>query len=233
MSGAAPTDPLPARLREVARHVLAGEPMADIGTDHALLPTCLVHEGTVPSAVAIDSRPGPLEHARATIKDFGVGNVDVRLGNGLLALRPGEAATVVLAGLGGAKIMALVDAWPASSALPRLIVQPNTDWARVRRWVAQRGFGLEAETMLYGGGHFYITLVLSPNVQTVHPWADDHDAWVMGPLLRHQRPAVWWAWIDAERKRLQRALGRARGAGASELGELEQSLARLSRYVRA
>lgn len=231
MSSAPPSDPLPPRLREIARHVLVGQPMADIGTDHALLPTCLVHEGTVPSAIAIDSRSGPLQHARVTIDGFGVRDVEVRLGDGLQPLRPDEVATVVLAGLGGAKIMALVDAWPASAALPRLILQPNTDWAGVRRWVAQRGYALVEETMITAAGHFYITLVLCPRTRTAHSWADDPEAWTMGPLLRHSQPVVWSAWIETERERLLRALDRARAAGALELGKLERSLARLDRYL--
>ena len=47
-------DDLSRRLSAVAERVLPGVPMADIGTDHGLLPVTLVLRDTVPSAGAID-----------------------------------------------------------------------------------------------------------------------------------------------------------------------------------
>ena len=61
---------LPPRLEAVASQVLAGRPMADIGTDHALLPLALVRGKTVPSAVAMDVASGPLQTARRAVRGY-------------------------------------------------------------------------------------------------------------------------------------------------------------------
>ena len=48
------------RLSAIAALVPAGVPMADIGTDHGLLPMYLVQSGRVPRAIGIDDKLEPL-----------------------------------------------------------------------------------------------------------------------------------------------------------------------------
>ena len=200
--------------------------MADVGTDHAQLPVSLVASGHVPSAIAIDNKAGPLEHARKTLLDAGVRSVELRRGDGLVPLSPGEVATVVLAGLGGARIVRLLEAWPALPSLQRLVLQPNTDWPAVRELVGRRGFELTRETMVLERGHAYLTLVVDPSATVDNPWCDDEDALVLGPQLRVDKPPAWRTWIASERARLQGALEQARRAGASDLRGLRAQLAR-------
>ena len=204
--------------------------MADIGTDHAQLPVALVYEQAVPRAIAIDNRPGPLMGARTTIANAGVqATVEIRLGNGLQPLQAHEVDTVVVAGMGGMKMTSLVDNWAHTPLLPRLILQPNTGWSDVRRWVAQRQFGLLHETLVAAAGHYYVTLVVDPRADVRHDWESDPDALLLGPLLRTVRPEIWYAWIDAERRRLAQAQTLAAGNSTSLL---ESRLATLERYGR-
>ena len=223
---------LPPRLAEVARHVLPGHPLADVGTDHAQLPAALVASGRVPSAIAIDNKQGPLEHARRTLADRGIGTVELRHGDGLSPLAPGEVATVVLAGLGGARIIRLLQAGSTLPSLRRLVLQPNTDWTAVRRFIAQRRFALLEETMVTDRDHVYLTLVVDPSVAVDNPWAADEDALALGPLLTITRPPAWRQWVAAERTRLERVLATARSAGATDLTTLERTLARFTETDR-
>lgn len=202
--------------------------MADVGTDHAQLPASLVASGHVPSAIAIDNKPGPLEHARKTLVDAGVASVELRRGDGLAPLSPGEVGTVVLAGLGGARIVRLLEAWTALPSLQRIVLQPNTDWAAVRQLIGRRGFELLAETMVLERGHAYLTLVVDPSTTVENPWCADEDALVLGPQLRVAKPPAWHAWIASERARLETALAKARAAGATDLDDLRAQLARFT-----
>ena len=56
------------RLQTVADRVPAGARLADVGTDHAYLPTWLLMNGKIPFAVCTDLRPGPLERAKETVE---------------------------------------------------------------------------------------------------------------------------------------------------------------------
>ena len=51
-----------------------GARLADVGTDHAYLPACLLMEGKIPSAIAADLREGPLSRARETAAEYGCGD---------------------------------------------------------------------------------------------------------------------------------------------------------------
>ncbi len=193
----APT--LSVRLAALADLVVPGRPMADIGTDHAQLPSALVRAGTVPSAIGIDVHAGPLRAAADTVAS----GVELRLGDGLRPLRDGEVHTVVIAGMGGERIRSIVDAGvPAGVA--RLVLQPNTDWPGVRAWIASRRFDLVDEHVVAERDRFYLMLVVDPAaVASTIAW--DAADLELGPVLRRRPTLAWRAWVDATRARLQTA----------------------------
>ena len=55
------------RLAQVAALVRRGSRVADIGTDHALLPLALVQAGVCPFAIASDVVAGPVAAATRTV----------------------------------------------------------------------------------------------------------------------------------------------------------------------
>ena len=217
-----------ARLEAVADLVPVGRPMADIGTDHAYLPCALVRSGRVPRAIASDLRAGPLQAAARSVEAVGVG-VELRQGDGLSVLRPGEVHTVVLAGMGGERMTRLVDAAPrVVDVLGCLVLQPNTGWVAVRRWIARAGWALSDETLVADGGKFYLTLALDPRRSAQHSWsADDLD---LGPILRHRRGSTFEAWCRTRLRERERALQRARAGARSDdprVQALERGIERL------
>lgn len=179
--------------------------MADIGTDHAQLPVALVRRGVVPSAIGIDVAATPLSRAEANAAT--VPEVELRLGDGLAPLRPGEAATIVIAGMGGAKLVRLLEGFPGLPSTSRLVLSPNTQWPQVRAFVARRGFALVGEDLVEDRGHAYLVLSVDPTASARAQW--DDDDLVLGPQLRRRRPPAWQRWVRAEHARLVAALRRA------------------------
>ena len=101
------------RLKMVADLVPQGARLADVGTDHAYLPTALIQEGKIPFAIAADLRQGPLASAKATVRRAGLeGKVAFRLCDGLRGIQPEEADAVAIAGMGGETIAAILAAAP-------------------------------------------------------------------------------------------------------------------------
>ena len=75
--------------------------LCDVGTDHAYLPVMAISQGRVKKAIAGDIGEGPCEAAWKTVHSHHLEDViSVRLGSGLTVTRPGEANTVVIAGMG-------------------------------------------------------------------------------------------------------------------------------------
>jgi len=148
------------RLAAVAAYVLPGGTLADIGTDHALLPTALAQRGTIPRAVAGDVHAGPLQAAERQVAAAGLAErIDTRLGDGLAVLRPGEAQTITIAGMGGGTIVDILSGGtPALTGVRRLVLQPNVGERLVRAWLRDRGWKLVAETLLKEDGLLYEVL---------------------------------------------------------------------------
>ena len=90
------------RMQAVADMVTPGGRIADIGTDHGYVPIYLVEQNKTDHAIAMDVRKGPLARAGENIVRFGCSDrIETRLSDGLAMLKPGEADTVIIAGMGG------------------------------------------------------------------------------------------------------------------------------------
>ncbi|NLW78869.1 MAG: SAM-dependent methyltransferase [Ruminococcaceae bacterium] len=154
---------LGARLLAAANAVRPGRPAADIGCDHGKLAVWLALRGISPRVIAVDSRPLPLAKARALAAQTGCADVVAcRLGDGLAALAPGEAQEIIIAGLSGETIIALLDAcaWVRSPDM-HLVLVPASRHERLRRWLCTAGFAIDDETPVAEKGRVYTVLSVS------------------------------------------------------------------------
>ena len=75
---------LTARLEKISSLVDPGKKIADIGTDHAYIPSYLMSKGLVSEAILTDVNKGPLDNAKSEISKLGFEDrCQLRLGNGL------------------------------------------------------------------------------------------------------------------------------------------------------
>lgn len=148
------------RLSAVAAAVRRGSRVADIGTDHAYLPVYLVKNGICPTAIAADIRSGPAAAARRTVEAAGLADrIAVRLGDGLAPVAADEADDIVIAGMGGENIAAILAAAPWIKAPHyRLILQPMSKAEVLHAYLLQNGFAITAEETVTEDGHLYIWL---------------------------------------------------------------------------
>lgn len=181
------------RLAAVAARVLPGWPMADIGTDHGYLPVHLVRSGICPTAVATDCRRGPLAAAAGAIAATGLTErIQLRLGDGLTVLAPGEVATAVLAGMGGALMVNLLTAAPAVwAALQCMVLQPTSGVEGLRRWLAEHAWHITGEDLTLASGRVYVTVAAAPGAGEPLSLAD----LVLGPHLRHRSDAAFQSYV--------------------------------------
>ena len=89
-------------MQAVADLVTAGNRVCDVGCDHGYISIYLVQSRKAPCVLAMDVNRGPLQRASEHVKAAGLEKyITLRLSDGLLAFRKGEADTLVCAGMGG------------------------------------------------------------------------------------------------------------------------------------
>lgn len=165
------------RLQAVADLVTAGYIMADVGTDHAYIPIYLMEHGLNPSAIALDINEGPLGRAREHVEENGMSDrIKLRLSDGLAELLPGEAETVVLAGMGGGLMIRILKNSPEIIAgLKECILQPQSEIARVRAFLLEEGFLFIQEDMVLEDGKIYPMMKVrtpSGNMPHAESWSE-------------------------------------------------------------
>lgn len=144
------------RLALLASWVPQNTSLADVGTDHGYLPVWLRLHGRICFAVASDLRKGPLERAKATGRLYGADGIDYRLGNGLSPVRPEEAETIVIAGMGGENIAAILESAPwTADGYHTLLLQPQTHAEDLRRFLMDHGYTICREALVLDRGTIY------------------------------------------------------------------------------
>ncbi|HEY8449512.1 MAG TPA: class I SAM-dependent methyltransferase [Bacillota bacterium] len=189
---------LSARLLKLASKVPDDTVVADIGTDHALLPIYLVSIGRCPRAIAVEAAEGPFRRAREAIAAFGLeDSIDLRFGNGIEVLQPGEVDVAVIAGIGGTQIVSILEAQPAVRAsIRRFVLQPTRGAAEVRRFLHQNGYRLCDEELVPEARQIHEIIVAEPGVEAI----DDEILYEIGPRLLERRDPLLGAFI---RERIQ------------------------------
>lgn len=145
------------RLRAVADFVSPDKVVADIGTDHAYIPIYLVERGITGKVIAADVNKGPLKRAEDNIVGHRLGDyISTRLSDGLKAFTPGEVESIVIAGMGGAlTIRILEDGCQVAAQAEELILQPQSELALVRKYLMENNYRVVEENMVLDDGKFY------------------------------------------------------------------------------
>ena len=158
-------------MNAAAALVRPGGCAADIGCDHGKLTAFLALRGDVHRVIGADLRPGPLAVARRTCQAAGcLDRVELRLGDGLQVLQPGEATDIVLAGVSAQTTIEILTAapWVRDPAI-RLVLVPATKHALLRQWLLRQGFALIEEQPVQAAGRWYTVLAAEYRGTPVEP----------------------------------------------------------------
>ncbi len=145
------------RLQAVADLISEGLFVADVGTDHGYIPIYLVETGKCTKALAMDVNEGPLLRAKQHIAEHGLSRqIETRRSDGVRSMRQGECDCVVIAGMGGAlTIRILEDGKEVFQSLKEFVLQPQSELVKVRQYLFDNGYQVIAEDMVLEDGKFY------------------------------------------------------------------------------
>ena len=151
---------LGARLEACAGFVRRGGRVADIGTDHAYLPIWLVQNGAVSAAYASDINEEPIMSAVHNIHSCGLDEkIKTFTANGLDLIPPDGVDDIVIAGMGGDNIAAILSRgeW-LKNARYRLILQPMSRASRLREYLYSNGYHIIAEKAVCEADRVYTVI---------------------------------------------------------------------------
>jgi len=196
------------RLTAVADLIPRGARVVDLGSGHGLLPQQLLACGRAGVCIATerDRRTAArLRHLEAT------SGLEIRVGDGLAALKPGDDVDVlVMAGLGARSMLRILSAGRFDvTSLRRLVLQPQTESGLLRRWLVEKGRTIVDERMVVDRGRFYVAIAAEPRRDAQHPshpvlsFDDLMDA---GPCLVRRGGPVMRRYWSRTLRRLDRVL---------------------------
>ena len=214
------------RMEAIASFLPMGCKMAaDIGTDHGYLPIYAVQRGLVDSFIAMDVKEGPLAKAKKNIKEAGLEDkIKLRLSDGFAQLKEGEADCIVISGLGGKLMVRILDEGKdKAKGAKKLILSPQSEPFKVRRWLFENQFVIVEEDMLLEDGKEYVIITARPG--RMEPLSLLQERY--GPCLLKNRHPLLLEKLKKEQERTKSLIGEL-SWGASDTEEIKSRLFQLA-----
>lgn len=195
---------LPKRLQAVADLVPEGCYLADVGSDHAMLPIYLLQKGTVKWVQAIENKMEPYLRMKRNIEAAGLSShVNCSLSDGLTALSS-EVNAVSICGIGGLLTCDILEKDPRKlDYLQTIILDPHRDLRKVRERLSALHFHLSDEVMVYEAKVYY-SIMKWERGDPLYPYdADDLD---FGPVLRRKKSPVYLDYLTEQKAKVNKIL---------------------------
>ncbi len=216
------------RLSAALPYLTRGGTLADIGTDHALLPIRAVAQGFSSRAVACDINRGPLESAKKNIEAAELTqSIDTLQTDGLHGVEPYAPDDVLVFGMGGELIVRILSQAPwVKNVDIGLVLQPMTRASLLRRWLSENGFAVTGESIVFEDKYYQIIAARYTGVPERHTDAE----YAVGWQNIAARPPLFEGFVRHEIKVLQKIVlgkSRAKDADAAEERALIKQLEEL------
>ena len=148
--------PLSNRLLACIGMIHPGDRVADIGCDHGYLGIHLLKHNIARSVIAADVNEQPLLSAHTNARKFGVsGRMSFHLSDGVRNI-PRDFDVMVCAGMGADTMISILGASPwLKDSRYRLILQCQSKRPELRKWLYDKGFRINRETLAKDGKFVY------------------------------------------------------------------------------
>ncbi len=186
------------RLYNITEMVTPGHVVADVGCDHGYVSIYLVEEQIIPHAIAMDVGTGPLKRAKEHIEEAGLTEyIETRLSDGVHALQPGEADSLIIAGMGGPLMQRIMEeGQDVLAQMKEFILQPQSEIAEFRHFLQNSGYHIISESMVCEDEKYY------PMMKAVHgemSYVNEVD-FRYGRILLHEENPVLYQFLKKEER---------------------------------
>ena len=202
------------RLKTVASMVPFCQTVADIGTDHGYVPAYLALSGQCRYVIASDIADGPCRAAAETRTKYNLyDQMEIRTAPGLQGLHAGEVEAVVIAGMGGATIVSILEEAPEIAAsIETFVLQPMNAANLLRRWLVQHGYRIADEALCKENSHIYVIIKAVPAGKKQKLSVIEEE---LGPCIMENKPALWQEFIQEKSEHYHRLLQQMEASSAA------------------
>ena len=144
------------RLETIIGMVSCGNSVCDVGCDHGYVSIELVKRNISPFALAMDINEGPLERAKAHVREEELENkIKLVLSNGLDGYNKGDAKTLIIAGMGGHLMSDILERNIDKCDFEEMILSPQSEIMEFRLFLQSIGCKILDENMVFEDGKYY------------------------------------------------------------------------------
>ena len=176
------------RLKSAAAYVSKGNVTADVGCDHAYTSIYLVNNNIAPHVYAMDVNEGPIIRARKNVSDHGLDDkITVIRSDGLKEAKAEYGIqTVLISGMGGNLIIDILKAADlVNKQYDELVLQPQSDVARVRHYLHEMNYCIKSENMVYEDEKYYVIIKAAPgNEAYENEWEYEYGKYLIDTCNR-------------------------------------------------
>jgi len=218
------------RLGAIAGFIEKGSRVADVGTDHGLIPVYLAQNGIARRIIATDISDGALSAAIRSAAKYGVSDMITFIRTpGLAGISEREADTVVISGMGGETIAGILEdaTWTKNPGV-RLILQPQTKIGELCRRLNENGYALNDAKIAREKGKLYIVMLAGGG--EAEPEIDA-EMELYSRLISNNDPLIG-EYIDSLATAARWAAEGMKAANAADYPQMAERLERLLKLFR-
>ena len=223
------------RLNTILSLVSQSKCVADVGCDHGFVSIELINRKIAENVIAMDIRQGPLMRAQEHIMQTHLSDkIQTRLSDGVAALKPGEADSLIIAGMGGNLVIHILENGKETvKDMKQCILQPQSEIQKVRKYLRENDFKIIEEKMVFEDGKYYPMMKVRPPVADIAGEDTEVKCWdtvqlKYGKLLLEKQHPVLREYLEREIRIYQSILEGLKAKDSDRIRqrkeELEQEL---------
>lgn len=145
------------RLEKIIQFVEFNSIVADIGTDHGLVPISLSKNKISKRIIGVDISEKSLYKLQSKIENNPkFSNIYSRVSDGLKSIKPYEVDTIIISGMGGVLISRILkEGQVVAKSANTLILQANNSVEYLRRFLHENSYYIEDESDIYENNKYY------------------------------------------------------------------------------
>lgn len=191
------------RLDLIASLTSGSNIILDVGTDHAYTVIKAIKDYNVNFAIASDVNEGPLKTAKENIGKMGLTDkIKLVLSDGLKDIND-NFDTLIISGLGGIKIIEILNNDLPKIKGKHLILSPHSDFYKLRLFLVNIGFKISNEYALYDKNKYYEIIIFDEGKASYSDFELKY-----GPILLKNKNEAYLKKKEAEIKILKNALAK-------------------------